>query len=229
MGNRGSESVVWILVLCLARFSCAYDPPDSYLIDCGSGTNTTVGDRVFLADKLSLSFLSTPNNALATTSESVPSSDYSQLYHTARVFTGTTKYTFSISKMGRHWIRLYFNPFDYDGYKMSTANFSITIPNYTLLNSFNTNTTIMKEFSVNVTSTSLVITIVPSGNSIAYLNALEVVSMPDEVADNVPTVLPAATFPDIWRQALETVWRVNMGGSLVTVRYCQGLIPKLLA
>jgi hypothetical protein len=40
---------------------------------------------------------------------------------------------------------------------------------------------VVKEFSVNVTSKNLVITITPSGNSFAFLNALEVVSVPDEL------------------------------------------------
>lgn len=42
---------------------------DSFLIDCGSQGNTTIGDRVFMADRLTLKYPTTPNNILAYNSD----------------------------------------------------------------------------------------------------------------------------------------------------------------
>ncbi|PKI61965.1 hypothetical protein CRG98_017691, partial [Punica granatum] len=207
-----------VLLPCLVWISHGYTPPDSYLIDCGSQTNTTVGGRIFLADQSASNFLSTPQNVLAETSNSVPSSEYSQLYQTARIFTGTTKYTFFISRTGRHWIRLYLNPFPYDGFDMSTMKFAVLVQDSVLLNDFSVSSAIMREFSVNVTSGTFVITIMPSTGSFAFLNALEVVSMPDEIIVDEAGTLPPGKFGGLTGQTLETVWRVNMGGPLVSFR-----------
>ncbi|KAL3750844.1 hypothetical protein ACJRO7_011780 [Eucalyptus globulus] len=214
--NRSLELFLWALsILCLARSSDGYSPPDNYLIDCGSSTNTTVGNRVFLADSLASKFVSTPQNVLASASNSVSSSDVSQLYQTARVFTGSTKYTFPISQSGRHWIRLYFSPFDYQSYNMSTAIFAVSAQNFGLLSNFSASGSVMKEFSLNVTSSNLVVTITPSDKSFAFLNAIEVVSMPDTLIQD-GYILPAWKFQGLPSQALETIWRLNMGGPKVS-------------
>ncbi|KAG5238166.1 kinase family protein [Salix suchowensis] len=185
--------------------------------DCGSPTNTTVGDRVFVSDDSASLFLSTPKNTLASSSKSVTSGDESPLYQTARIFDGTSKYSFSIRQPGRHWIRLYFNPFVSGSYDMSSAIFDVSTPNHVLLSNLSVKTSVVKEFSANVTSKDLVITFTPSGNSFAFLNALEVVSVPDElITDDAETFNPAGRFKGLSWQALETVYRVNMGGPTVS-------------
>ncbi|KAF8039881.1 hypothetical protein BT93_B2178 [Corymbia citriodora subsp. variegata] len=215
--NRSLEFLLWALsILCLARSSNGYSPPDNYLIDCGSSTNTSVGSRVFLADNLASKFLSTPQNVLASASNSLNSSDVSRLYQTARVFTGSTKYTFPISQGGRHWIRLYFSPFDYQSYNMSTAKFAVSAQNFVLLSDFSTSGSVTKEFSLNVTSSNLVVTITASDNSFAFLNAIEVVSMPDTLIQDDANTLPSQKFQGLPWQALETVWRLNMGGGKIS-------------
>lgn len=220
MGRRKPELLIWVLsILCLACFSAGFNPVDNYLIDCGSSTNTSVGNRVFIADNLASNLLSTPQDVLAsTTLKSITSSEDSLLYQTARVFTGSSKYTFSIRQSGRHWIRLYFYPFVYNSYDMSAAKFGVSAQNYVLLSDFSVKNASVKEFSLNVTSNSLVITFTPSGNSMAFLNAIEVVSVPDGlITDDANSVTPSANIPDLLPLALETVWRVNMGGPTVTV------------
>uniref|UniRef100_A0A5B6ZAG2 Putative receptor-like protein kinase HERK 1 n=1 Tax=Davidia involucrata TaxID=16924 RepID=A0A5B6ZAG2_DAVIN len=218
MGCGIFQLSIWVsFILSLLCFSSGFNPPDNYLIDCGSPTNTTVGDRVFVADNLASKFLSTPQNILAnTSSNSIASSDDSSLHRTARIFNGTSKYTFSMSQSGRHWIRLYFFPFVYGNYNLSSANFSVSAQDYVVLDSFNPNSTSVKEFSVNVTSSTLVITFTPSANSVAFLNALEVVSIPDMlITDDATSVNPPGKFQGLLSQALETVARVNMGGPTI--------------
>ncbi|KAF3453791.1 hypothetical protein FNV43_RR04232 [Rhamnella rubrinervis] len=215
----GKFELVWSLsILGLAFFCSAFDPVDNYLIDCGSDRNTSVGDRVFVSDKFALRFLSTPQDVLANTAlKSITSSDDSPLYQTARIFTESSKYTFPIRQQGRHWIRLYFFPFAYGSYSMSTAKFSVSTERHVLLSDFNVNKASVKEFSVNVTSDSLVITFTPSSSSLAFLNAIEVVSVPDQlITDDASTVAPSEKFQGLFSQALETVVRVNMGGPTVS-------------
>uniref|UniRef100_A0A5B6Z7Z9 Putative receptor-like protein kinase HERK 1 n=1 Tax=Davidia involucrata TaxID=16924 RepID=A0A5B6Z7Z9_DAVIN len=221
MGCGIFQLSIWVsFILSLLCFSSGFNPPDNYLIDCGSPTNTTVGDRVFVSDNSASKFLSTPQNILAdTSSNSITSSDDLPLYQTARVFTGTSKYTFSISQSGRHWIRLYFFPFVYGKYSLGSANFSVSAQNFVLVSNFNpNNTSSVKEFCINVTSsTTLVITFTPSNNSLAFLNALEVVSVPDTlITDDAASVNPPGNFQGLLSQALETVARVNMGGPTVS-------------
>lgn len=209
---------VWALsISCLAFVCSGFDPIDNYLIDCGSTRNASVGDRVFVSDNSASKFLSTPKEVLADTPmKSITSSDDSPLYQTARIFTESSKYTFPIRQKGRHWIRLYFFPFVYASYNMDTAKFAVSTQNHALLDDFSVDKASMKEFSVNVTD-SLVITFTPSSNSFAFLNAIEVVSVPDElIRDDANSVNPSEKFQGLLTQALETVVRVNMGGPTVS-------------
>ncbi|XP_057480613.1 receptor-like protein kinase HERK 1 [Actinidia eriantha] len=218
MGCGVFESLIWVsIILSLLCLCSGFSPADQYFIDCGSPVNTTVGDRVFVADSFVSNLLSTPENILENTSpNSIPSSEGSRLYQTVRIFSGVSSYTFPISQRGRHWIRLYFFPSVYGNYNLRSENFSVSAQNYVLLSNFIPSDASVKEFSVNVTSNSLVITFTPSINSVAFLNALEVVSVPDTlVTDDAALVSPSGKFQGLLTQALETVARVNMGGPTV--------------
>ncbi|KAK7257757.1 hypothetical protein RIF29_31971 [Crotalaria pallida] len=207
-------------ILPLVCFSANFVPLDNYLIDCGAPHNTTVGSRNFTADNFFKKFLSTRQEILASTSlKSISSAgDDSPLYQTARVFVGSSKYTFPINQKGRHWIRLYFFPFSNEKYNLGAANFAVTTQNNILLSNFSVQKKpVMKEYLVNVTSDTLVITFTPSANSIAFANAIEVVSVPDDlIADDAFNLNPLASYSGLLTQALETVFRVNMGGPTVS-------------
>ncbi|KAK7272099.1 hypothetical protein RJT34_28494 [Clitoria ternatea] len=209
-------SILPLVCFCATTFV----PLDNYLIDCGASANTSVGNRNFTSDSSSKGLLSTPQDVLATNpSNSNPSSsDDSPLYQTARIFTGPSKYTFPIKQKGRHWIRLYFFPFTYQKYNLSSSNFSVSIQNHVLFGSFNMQKNpVKKEYSFNVTSDTLVINFSPSDNSTAFVNAMEVVSTPDDlIGDDASTLNPPGSYSGLVTQALETVWRVNMGGPTLT-------------
>ncbi|XP_043699043.1 receptor-like protein kinase HERK 1 [Telopea speciosissima] len=218
MGVGELKLLLWILsVLSLVLISLGFVPKDNYLIDCGSSTSTTVMNHVFVADNSQ--YLKTQRNIMASTSNSITSIIASPLYQTARIFNGTASYNFPISNQGRHWIRLYFFPFQYQEYNMSMAIFSVTAQNFVLLGNFNPrNGSMFKEYSLPVTSDNLVLSFTPAEHSFAFLNALEVVSVPDTlITDNAQTVNPLGAFQGLlMNEALQTVWRVNMGGPLVT-------------
>lgn len=217
--------IIFIYVLSvfpLVCFSANFVPIDNYLIDCGSHTNTSIGSNLnFTSDSFFKNFLSTQEDILAnTTLKSINSTtDFSPLYQTARIFISPSKYTFPINKKGRHWIRLYFFPFSYQNYNLSAANFAVTTQNNILLSSFSVpkKNPVMKEYLVNVTLDTLVITFSPSNNSTAFVNAIEVVSVPDDlIADDAITLNPRREYTGLLTDAFETVFRLNMGGPSVS-------------
>ncbi|KAH9291495.1 hypothetical protein KI387_043316 [Taxus chinensis] len=78
-------------------------------------------------------------------------------------------------------------------------------------------TYLFKEYLlINVTSDSLTVTFAPMNNSIAFINSIEVVSVPDFLTSNVLTTLsPLSSFSGLPVIALETSYRLNMGGNKV--------------
>ncbi|KAL9237820.1 hypothetical protein vseg_012323 [Gypsophila vaccaria] len=190
----------------------------NFLIDCGSSNDTAVGHRVFVADHKSSEFLRTPQKILGrSSSEHLSRSPMSPLFGTARVFVGKSVYRLPVSHLGRYFIRLYFFPFGFDTYDMSRANFSVSAQEFKLLSDYTPQKSpLVKEYSVNVTSKTLVITFNPKGGSIAFLNALEVVLVPDSlIIDHANQINPVGSYNGLVTQALETVFRLNMGGPLV--------------
>lgn len=220
MDCRGRFGLLFwgLFVSLLPCISCLFKPDDNYLIDCGSSSNVSVGSRVFMADNFASNLLSTPKVVIANTS-SVPasSSNDSLLFETARIFTGISKFKFPIKRTGRHWIRLYFFPFVFSDFNMSAANFSVSTQNSVLLRDLVVGKNpVVKEFSVNVASEALEVIFAPVNGSIAYVNAIEVVSVPDIlIVDTANLLEPSGKFQGLSTLSYETVARVNMGGPKV--------------
>uniref|UniRef100_A0ACD6AEA2 Uncharacterized protein n=1 Tax=Avena sativa TaxID=4498 RepID=A0ACD6AEA2_AVESA len=205
--------------ICRAQ-PAQFKPADSYLVDCGSAKGTTVGGRNFAADGASPVTVDSSQEILAGTSANgVSSFDNSALYQTARIFTSPSSYTFPIQKQGRHFVRLYFFPFIYQSYDLSTAKFTVSTQDVLLLSDFqqpDKTAPLFKEYSLNITRDKLVISFKPS-NGIAFINAIEVLSVPDDlIADVAQMVNPVQQYSGLSTQSLETVYRVNMGGPKVS-------------
>ncbi|XP_010535512.1 PREDICTED: receptor-like protein kinase HERK 1 [Tarenaya hassleriana] len=210
-GEKFGFFVLLSSISCLICICHGFTPVDNYLINCGSPDNATLLGRDFMSDKLASKLLTTPQEILASSTNSD-----SDIYQTARVFTKASKYSFSV-RTGRHWIRLHFNPFNYQNFQMGTAKFAVSSEKHVLLNDFTVKSRVVKEYSLNVTSGELVLTFTPSGNSFAFVNAIEVVSAPDTlVTDDAMFIGNPGKFQGLIWQALETVARVNMGGPAVT-------------
>ncbi|KAF3334035.1 receptor-like protein kinase HERK 1 [Carex littledalei] len=211
---------LYTIVSLYCTCNAQYNPPDNYLIDCGSRTNTTIGQRIFLSDTSLSTSLTTPQDILASTSSnSIPSTINAPLLSTARIFTGPSSYTFQVQKQGRHFIRLHFFPFSYQSYDLATAKFTVSTQDVVLLTDFTPNgksSTLFKEYSLNLTSDTLVLSFMPSQN-LAFVNAIEVTSVPDNlISDTAQIVNPFSHYSGLSKQTLETMYRVNMGGPLVT-------------
>ncbi|KAG2299753.1 hypothetical protein Bca52824_036225 [Brassica carinata] len=100
---------------------------------------------------------------------------------------------------------------------MESAKFSVSSQTHVLLSDFTVKSRVMKEYYLNVATDNLELTFTPSYNSFAFVNALEVVSVPDTLISGEPPFAGThGSFQGLSRQALETVYRVNMGGPRVT-------------
>ncbi|RLN28545.1 receptor-like protein kinase HERK 1 [Panicum miliaceum] len=223
-GRKRPQAATTFILLCILSSFCIckaqFKPADSYLVDCGSSKSTTVGQRTFTSDGASPVKVSTSQEILAGTSANgVASFDNSALYQTARIFTSPSSYTFPIQKQGRHFVRLYFFPFTYQSYDLSLAKFTVSTQDVLLLSDFqqpDKTAPLFKEYSLNITRDTLVISFKPS-NGIAFINAIEVVSVPDDlIIDIAQMVNPVQQYSGLSTQPLETVYRVNMGGPKVT-------------
>ncbi|KAL0001122.1 hypothetical protein SO802_014903 [Lithocarpus litseifolius] len=198
----------------------SFTPVDNYLIACGSSKNVTFQGRIFVPDSEHSSLvLKIGTSSIASSNSSVPS----PIYQSARVFLGISSYKFGIEQKGRHWLRLYFYTLPKSGQNLKSALMSVVTDNFVLLNNFTFNnyngSYMSKEYAINVTSNTLTLTFIPLNNSIAFINAIEVVSIPDEVLpDQALALNPTASFSGLSVLALETVYRLNMGGPLLTAQ-----------
>nr|GEZ39021.1 receptor-like protein kinase THESEUS 1 [Tanacetum cinerariifolium] len=140
------------------------------------------------------------------------------IHQSARVFPATFTYKFHIQKQGRHFIRLHFYPVP--GHNLTSASFTVVTENFVLLNSHSfdkESNFVTKEYSINVNSDTLLLNFVPSNNSFAFVNGIEVVSVPDDlIPDQAITLSHSTSLNGLSELAFETVYRLNMGGPRLT-------------
>ncbi|KAL6321504.1 hypothetical protein AAG906_019684 [Vitis piasezkii] len=155
-------------------------------------------------------------------------------YMTARIFNSSFTYSFPVSA-GPKFVRFYFYPTAYSSHNESEF-FSVTSGVYTLLSNFSASltvaamgsggTSLVKEFSINVWDNQILnITFSPSPNSWAFVNGIEVVSMPNHLygqfgLELVPSV---GQFDIDDYTALETVYRLNVGGNHIPAEEDSGM------
>ncbi|KAI3708453.1 hypothetical protein L2E82_37623 [Cichorium intybus] len=222
MSDLNLLSSVLVLVLISVYLhqssSASFIPADNYLIACGSSHNITFLTQIYVPDSIQSSFdLKTQQDSNIVQSKStVPL----PIHQSARIFTAISTYTFNIRKQGRHWIRLHFYPIP--EHNLSSSSFTVVTENFVLLNSdsfksYNGSKFISKEYSINVTSNILLLNFIPSNNSIAFINAIEVVSVPDElIPDQANRLSQSSSISGLSELAFETVYRLNMGGPKLT-------------
>ncbi|XP_059668154.1 receptor-like protein kinase FERONIA [Cornus florida] len=225
----------WISLLLFLAFvihvisAADYVPTDKILLNCGASPETTDADGRKWTSDIGSKIAPAGGNSLtspaATQDPSVPEVPYM----TARIFRSEFTYSFPVAS-GRKFVRLYFYPASYAGLNAANALFSVTAGSYTLLKNFSVAQTtealnyafILKEYSVNVPSETLNITFKPSSNinnSYAFVNGIEVVSMPDiyNTEDGSSLVVgQGSPFPIGNSTALENVYRLNVGGNSIS-------------
>lgn len=210
----------FFLILCIsiAHSRAAFIPKDNYLIDCGATSAVNLDDgRRFETEGDSSSFLKTSFGSEVTTVTTSNASVPSAVYKTARVFTKRASYSFEIKQKGRHWVRLYLYPIPDKTHDLKSAVFSITTDKFVLLHEFTFKgkqiSYLFKEYLINVDSDTLPLTFSPANGSLAFINAIEVVSAPDGLMPGTaPSIQPLVGGYPLSGVALETVYRINMGG-----------------
>uniref|UniRef100_A0A1J3K3T1 Putative receptor-like protein kinase n=1 Tax=Noccaea caerulescens TaxID=107243 RepID=A0A1J3K3T1_NOCCA len=204
----------------------AFTPTDNYLLNCGANTNASFfSTRSFLGDssRQVSAFLSADRSV--SLSDANPPPDSPALYHTARVFPGGSSpspaYKFSVTGNSTHFIRLHFAPFKAPGFDLSSAKFRVSLNGFSVMNSFATNSVVVKEFTLKIDVPVLEISITPSKPSgFGFVSAIEVFSAPNDyiIDKGTKLVIPnsAQIFSNLSSQVLETVHRINVGGLKLT-------------
>jgi len=212
-----------LLFLLIVKSSSSFTPADNYLIDCGSSDETKLSDgRNFKSDQQSVAFLQTDED-IKTSVDSIPITDSNAstlpLYLTARIFAGKSTYSFYISRPGRHWIRLHFYPLNHPLYNLTNSVFSVTTDTTVLLHDFSagdTSSIVFKEYLI-YAAEKLSLYFKPHKGSTAFINAVEIVSVPDElVPDSASSVPQAPDFKGLSSFSLEILHRINIGGDLIS-------------
>nr|GME20939.1 receptor-like protein kinase FERONIA [Ipomoea batatas] len=209
--------------------SPAYTPPDYFLLNCGASSSQQFQGRTWETDNFT-TFI--PPNAAHisltfTGLEQGPSVPQVPYTTGVRIFPSQFTYSFPVSA-GPKFLRLYFHaahfpPAEFD---LTKSFFSVVANEYTLLSNFSAYLTsvdslVQKEYIVNVNDNQkLNITFTPSASSYAFVNGIEIVSIPTgyyikgEAAgvDPVKWVPGANNFYIFNNTALETLYRLNIGG-----------------
>ncbi|KAJ7001293.1 hypothetical protein NC653_011660 [Populus alba x Populus x berolinensis] len=222
-----SPIMAFLLVLLLALLSSpsivsaagnAFKPADEFLVNCGAKNLASFPDgRIFKTDKEAQGYLQTKQDILV----SIPSANVSSpLYLSARIFKEEATYAFKLKSAGWHWVRLHLFPLNNTEFDLRTATFSVNTDKYALLHNFNTNNdtqAVLKEYLINMTDPNFSIHFIPLKNSAAFINAIEVVSAPDIlISDQATNLFPVNNFAGLNNFGYEVVYRLNMGGPLIT-------------
>ncbi|XP_074562430.1 receptor-like protein kinase THESEUS 1 [Curcuma longa] len=207
-----------LLLHCIVSFrpiEALFSPKDHILINCGGNETVLSADgRTFLPDTLpdaSSSFVLSP------ISHDVVRVGSSDVYGSARVFREAAEYRFRIRQRGRHFVRLHFYPIRSSLYAMKSAVFSVMANEYTLVRNFSYSkldlgeSFVLKEYIFRLERLSIKVT--PSIGSIAFLNAIEIISLPDDLIPSVASTVPPGPAVEIpSRVGFETAFRINVGG-----------------
>ncbi|KAJ9173163.1 hypothetical protein P3X46_016327 [Hevea brasiliensis] len=234
LGDHPSLYLVLLLHLLPSvtgiKNSLPYTPIDLILLDCGeSSISTSLDGRTWDGDADSKFHASNPEAASSAFTASQQDPSVTQVpYMTARIFQSQFTYTFPVSP-GPKFVRLYFYPATYSNLDISKSCFSLSANTYTLLNNFSAFLTVsamkpsvasfIKEYIITVwDNQKLDLTFSPSPSSFAFINGIEIVSMPNNLyasgnnnplpyvgIDSHPFYLDNTT-------ALEKLYRLNVGG-----------------
>jgi serine/threonine protein kinase len=219
--------VILLLATTLSSTAiAAFSPAFSFFLACGAFTGVSFpGDnpaRDFTPDG---PFLLAPSRALALTDTNANTdSASSQLYATARASNSAFSYNLDVPEDPAAFLvlRLHFVPFaaSQSGVSISSARFAVSVQDaYTVLSPFTPpRAGVVKEFFIPAGgSGDFRVTFTPDPGSAAFVNAVELFPAPAELLWNT-SVTPVGAVANVttWQQqALETVYRLNVGGPKV--------------
>ncbi|XP_057963272.1 receptor-like protein kinase FERONIA [Malania oleifera] len=219
--------------LCLCtnfKSSISYTPLENIAINCGSSSASAAAQdgRTWTGDNsselISSEHLKSSSTSKASTQDYAPQIPYM----TARISHSKFTYSFAVAS-GPKFLRLHFHPASYSALNASKSSFSVSVNDrYTLLHNFSALLTAQflnqsyfsREFCINVeTESRLKITFAPSAGSFAFVNGIEVVSMPKNLylhARKILIVGETQELPIDNSTALEMVYRLNVDGQAIS-------------
>ncbi|XP_047313133.1 receptor-like protein kinase FERONIA [Impatiens glandulifera] len=231
-----------LLQLCsILTAAIAYKPTEVIRLDCGAIADSISPDkRPWIPDSGS-KFMPPPLTSSSVSKADQQSSSVEQIpYLSARIFPSQFTYTFPLSS-GPKFLRLYFYSANYSGRDITKSFFTVSAAGHTLLANFSVflsspanSPSFVKEFVVHVeNSQTLQLTFTPTSSvdSYAFINGIEIVSMPDNLYFNSPNTTlvggqNTTTFIVDTSTALETLYRINVGGQSIDVQNDTGMFRK---
>ncbi|KAJ1698116.1 hypothetical protein LUZ63_006628 [Rhynchospora breviuscula] len=226
------KSLLLLLIVCFSFlvFIPRQTQGIQFLVSCGSNSTSYADSRKWVGDDLSSNnnFTLSDLGIAAFNSTSVEDTGYTgfgPLYKSARFFSTSTSYNFTVDP-GNYCVRLHFYPFQFGNYNSNDSAFDVSANDMKLITKFNisdeiswkaekTNsniTSVVKEYYINIDLNGLQIKFVPNLNSFAFINAIEVLPTPDNLFNTNITKVGSNGLTTITDRAMETMYRLNIGG-----------------
>ena len=201
-----------------------YTVPTKYFINCGSDSPVSLDGRSFVGDKNSDSSIIVGDSRDIRTENS---SLTQELYQTARIYNKPSSYVVKIDESGTYIVRFHFFPFISHGIDLSEGIFSVSARHFLFLSNFSVRNSsslpVIREYFLDITPGKFQVDFVPENTSFAFVNAIEVFLLsPNITVDSALAVPPVAAankdglFYGVKSNALQTVYRVNVGGGNVS-------------
>ncbi|XP_073006315.1 probable receptor-like protein kinase At1g30570 [Typha latifolia] len=198
------------------------------LVNCGSDSSIEVDGRKWAGDSATGdNFTMTSPGVIASTATISGESVYGSLYQTARIFNMSSSYNFSVIP-GNYIVRLHFCPF-FAELNVNESLFDVTANNLKLVAKFNvpgeiywknlqsnsSSASLVKEYFLNISSNELWIELSPDSGSFAFVNAIEVIPVLDNLFRYSFSRVGGGALRSLFSprdQGVETMYRLNVGG-----------------
>lgn len=199
-------------------------------LSCGSNATADADGRRWIGDMApGLNFtLSSPGIAALLAGSSNGSEIMAPVYRSARFFTTTSWYDFSLLP-GNYCVRLHFFPSTFRNFSANGSVFDVVANEFKLVSKFNVSeeivwrnsvsnsaaTAVVKEYFLAVNTSRLQIEFDPRPGSFAFVNAIEVMLTPDNSFNDTVNKVGGVDVhipPEISGRAVETMYRLNIGG-----------------
>lgn len=200
-----------------------------FLVSCGSNSTSYADNRKWASDSIpNDNFTLSDPGIPAFNSTSVEDTGYTgfgSLYRSARLFNTSASYNFTLDP-GNYCVRLHFYPFQFGIFNSNDSAFDVSTNDLKLVTKFNiseeiswraekTNsniTSVVKEYYINVDLNRLQIKFVPNPSSFAFINAIEILPSPNNLFNSNITKVGSNGLATITGRAIETMYRLNIGG-----------------
>lgn len=198
-----------------------------FLVDCGSNSSISLDGRKWVGDSVPAdNFILSSPGVIASTTTISGEQLYGNLYKTARIFNTSSSYNFSLVS-GSYCIRLHFYPFSFQKFNVNESAFDVMANSLKLVSKFDvpgeiyrknmrsnsTDTSLVKEYFLDISSNKLQIEFIPVSGSFAFVNAMEVIPVLDKLfTDSVNIVGGLKSSLSPMDRGIETMYRLNVGG-----------------